>query len=251
MGAAVGLDLRFIGGDGVILADRDARPVSLSDVNCPFCEELDDFGKSQFLRLLPDWPYPTRTVQEWSDFILVPGVAPLTDLYFLLVPKTHALSILETDVGAVTEIVEQLSRVYARLGQRLMVFEHGDCGASSRTSCLEHGHLHLMPSTNGVLRAFARDYPARRVDSFEEAQLLHTGRGYLLAGERGPEADSLLFCEPEQASIVPQYFRRMLPRTLSSGAYCWRRNFNRHLVLQSFESIAEALMQAPIEGGVT
>jgi diadenosine tetraphosphate (Ap4A) HIT family hydrolase len=101
-------------------------------------------------------PENTREIQntlldQTDHFQWIPGLGSFVEGYSLIVSKNHVLNTGCFDINIINELeffINEIKEVLYRIyNQKSIVFEHGSMGNRDYAgSCIEHHHLHIMPS---------------------------------------------------------------------------------------------------------
>ncbi|RKN50434.1 hypothetical protein [Micromonospora endolithica] len=193
---------------------------------CDLCAAIDSTGcggtLSQHL-----FPGQQHVVARTATAAAVPTIGAFVPGYLLVVPTTHTTSIgrlAQNERRGVHELTELLADRLADLyGMPVLGFEYGLNVPGARR--IEHGHLHLLPTTAGApLRQFLRWHlPLIEVASMEHLPT-DSDRSYISVYE--PCRPLTIYPVANEASprirlreIVAQFDPRVSPR-----AWDWERN---------------------------
>lgn len=169
------------------------------DNDCTFCLK---FAQRKGLRWFD------AELTEKGDFVVVPGVGPLTEGYVMALPRQHYRSIAEVPLDQLrvldqlkNDIVERISSCYCPP----IVFEHGT-GKSRAGSCIEHAHLHLMAVKEDLLSALQARFKLRKLDGLMAlSDARRSSSSYLYFED---QSRSAYFAEVE--ALPSQYVRRIV-----------------------------------------
>jgi len=105
---------------------------------------------------------------QTTDYFLIPAPGSFTPGYLILAPTRHLLNFAQLDHFLLLEahrLISGVRQVARRRGlQTIVAFEHGGWGVHRQgAGCVEHAHLHLVPSPNplGLRQALKSHYPER------------------------------------------------------------------------------------------
>jgi diadenosine tetraphosphate (Ap4A) HIT family hydrolase len=179
-------------------------------VSCPFCEEIDDPERSEFRSLFPANVLETRTVAEDRDFRLIAGIGAIRPGYLLLLPKSHVRCFghltepqLRVAEGWRTRISHNLKLLF---GPSLM-FEHGSISAAKNAGgCIDHAHMHFVPTVADAIPRVATDLPGKEISRLTDLLRDRThDEPYVLVSQKGHTR--LFFPNGRMPS---QYMRRII-----------------------------------------
>jgi diadenosine tetraphosphate (Ap4A) HIT family hydrolase len=181
-------------------ADRRAESADRADNACLLCE---------ILQAPPgDRAWYDCTLADYDEFIVLPALGAQVEGYVLVVPRAHVYScgaLDELRLGVLSEIIE---RICARLSNHYgscIVFEHGSCGGVQRAgSCIDHAHLHIVPTAAPIDVLARRDRPFTRISGLT-ALKDHADRPYLAL-----QTQSGTFHVADGTGAPGQYFRRLV-----------------------------------------
>lgn len=196
---------------------------------CRFCSRAcEDMAA---LRAVPA-DAPSYLLASVDGFRILSDNAPLVPGHVLLVPDEHAMSFASlepTRLAAASLLVDRLRDAWTdRFMHPALVFEHGTGGQDDHPDCcLDHVHLHLLPSADRIDGWFSdRSVPLlTRVTSLADLSGL-AGREYLLvwgSEAGGPGADAPEAGWAWDADGLPsQICRRLLGENTGDGIWNWQ-----------------------------
>lgn len=171
---------------------------------CVFC---------RILRQAPDERADFDTVLLANDSASVlPGLGAQAEGYLMVVPHAHILSCgsLEPQAAAAFfRTVDNVTRIMRQQYGPCVVFEHGACGNDNRAgSCVDHAHIHILPTQAPVAQLAAEERPFVRVPDWTSLEDWKE-RPYLAIRD---QASSLWV--NDGAGAPGQFFRRIAGRAL-------------------------------------
>lgn len=204
----------------------------LTDVTCDFCQEQLGFS-SVYRRHISNSP-TSRTLWESDHWYLCPTIGPLAAGHVLLLTKKHRTSLLDSSEiewhdfrRSIAEIVAKLTRLYQ---QPVYAFEHGTNPASATGSCIEHAHLHLIPTRAPLLTAatvWRNDWTElHSLEEFRSSSRLH----YQMIWE--PQANNMIVRPP--GTSQSQALRKVVAEAMGIPlSWNWRLHPRKELFLQT------------------
>lgn len=133
------------------------------------CVERDDWQECQFCRLVRagrslyfEKIMGSREEVIFRDehFILIPDVAPCRPGHVLAVATQHVTSMAALWAsGEVERLIEKVSSALMGYAPAIAAFEHGVEDQGKAASCVEHAHLHLIPSSERFGESLGREIP--------------------------------------------------------------------------------------------
>jgi diadenosine tetraphosphate (Ap4A) HIT family hydrolase len=171
-------------------------------------------------------------IWEDEDLFLIPALGCITPGYTILAPKAHTISFSRT----APEVARKAMMIWQRIhtagssakSAEYLAFEHGSGDAETPSpSCIEHAHLHFMPSPD---HAEARAAAAGAFDEFRHTHFLS-----LLAMPKTLPylwlATSEGYFSYPSAGGTSQFFRRVLARQWGIP-HAW--NWREHILPENF-----------------
>jgi diadenosine tetraphosphate (Ap4A) HIT family hydrolase len=118
--------------------------------SCELCSEFQD-GKFPYDRSID-----SRILGSDKFSVTLPTLGCFVEGYVLVCPFDHFRSIAAVDAeeigGLLTRFKEVRELVEERFGETV-VFEHGMSETGSGGGCIDHAHLHILPSTPDIQRS--------------------------------------------------------------------------------------------------
>ena len=155
---------------------------------------------------------------------MVPG-------YLLVCPRRHVLSTASLtsderlDLWACVRTAAEA--IFPEFGPQT-VFEHGSCANSG--SCIEHAHLHVIPSTRAFELRLEQSLPWTRLKDLEDLEELAGHEYVLMQNRRGK------FVLPNPG-VPSQWIRRMLGNHLGSSDWDWALSLGEGNLLATLSSL--------------
>jgi SAM-dependent methyltransferase/diadenosine tetraphosphate (Ap4A) HIT family hydrolase len=185
-----------------------------NDTTCYFCPgRLFDVNRSLAV--------PAADSILWGDsaVFVTPDVAPVVDGHLLLITTGHTLCLGACDsrawqrMQAAQELVRRLfDEAY---GLPTVFLEHGPARPKEAGACVDHCHLHCLPTALPLRGALDRRLGVGQNVSLEELGRWHaSGRSYIYVDD-----ESGRFAYP--ASDLPSQYLRQLVRSFGDG-HGWR-----------------------------
>lgn len=85
-------------------------------------------------------------LQENETFIVLPTLGPLAKGQTMIASKKHELNLLSMDVNERSDFNSLILYAETILGNNILFAEHGSFGDQTGGSCIEHTHVHVIPS---------------------------------------------------------------------------------------------------------
>ncbi|GAA3742113.1 hypothetical protein GCM10022225_27130 [Plantactinospora mayteni] len=176
--------------------------------DCPFCVELSDVEASDFRRMFSRDELVSRTVAEDSEFALIIGIGAFRPGYLLLIPKVHASCFAQLPQSHSSHADGwrrlSLNMLNEHFGDAVL-FEHGGTSTNMAGGCIDHAHIHLVPSAVDVMSGMDDRMPYARVRDLAELPSIAAGRPYVLV-EQGKDMRAYF----PRDRLPSQYMRRLL-----------------------------------------
>jgi len=174
---------------------------------CPFCDLLAGEPWLPFRQFFTVAEAPSELMYETESFGVAADIGMIVEGYSLIISKEHIPSL------ACSNQLDELDHVKQKLRLALqatygdsILFEHGAANFYRNAGCcIDHAHLHVVPSRVDLLPYLRRDYPFRPIANVSELCPLARKRGYLFYEDR--EGCGFV----AEVGVAPsQYFRRVL-----------------------------------------
>lgn len=112
-----------------------------------FCQELSGADETSFTRTYNGEP-ASRIICRSDNLTLMADLSPLCIGHLLLVSNRHYYSFAEVcreHSDEVSEVTEQVSRLYAATFGEPLILEHGSSPDIAGSACISHAHWHILP----------------------------------------------------------------------------------------------------------
>lgn len=200
---------------------------------CPFCNELAD--PAIFAREQPGWPFASRIVHRNDRAFVLPGIGPQVYPYFLILTRRHTLAMASAtpaERAGVLTALDWLVSTGLYSSPELTVFEHGGCGGTDGSSCLDHAHVHVIDGQFNLLELFRAHVPTHPATLSVDDGLPQLAR-YVFIGRYDKHRISGYVSE----AVVPRQYCRRLLATIVGGAWNWRLRMHEEWVLRSVSEL--------------
>lgn len=185
-------------------------------MNCLFCEVARGSRSS-------DAP-EEHILAASENFIAKPGLGPLSEGYLLIIPREHSVSFSEMDIPSLKEaslLTQELaSRLQKMYDLPISYFEHGCFSGGGRGgSCIDHAHLHLLPTTVNLGKTLGERFQSKRIQGLTELS------GYCDRSKRpyiyyhAPTGLDTLYDVPN--TLESQFLRRLISQQLGLEGNRW------------------------------
>lgn len=180
---------------------------------CTICNQYVFHSQENYWAQLYGQKYGHKSdiIRETAHFLVIAGIGALTRGYVLLFPKQHISSIgalpeyLFSEVRNEQQIIrEALLSLYGSA----VFFEHGSSSSCTYGSCIEHAHLHALPSAVDF-KWFVTEFTETPIQDISELQE-YCDNGYLYY--ENAEGAKLVYTT--DIPIGSQYFRRIWAQTV-------------------------------------
>jgi diadenosine tetraphosphate (Ap4A) HIT family hydrolase len=208
--------------------------------NCPFCKLATERRSSAFEALFPEAKASYEIVDESDNFLVVLDAAPLAEGHCLIVSKEHFHGIYSVwdelgpeIVRLQTRIIEQVRAIW---GTGVMLCEHGCVTGQTKIRCIQHAHIHVIPSSGCLASALLKDgvrlERGRDYDGFPDQM---TKDEYFIL--RDVDGTSWAAFEGDFPS---QLIRRIFASENGLRAWSWRDYVDMPKLLKTRDTIAAA-----------
>ena len=165
---------------------------------------------------------------ESNNFFIVPSVGPMgIKGYVLLCSKQHYKGIGDIPKEHESELEEVLNKAKRILhdiyNSEIIVFEHGPKMSCHRGgSCLDHAHLHLVPTSADVMNFLSSIFKPEKIKNFDRLRQIYK-----------KQQSSYLFIQTQENKryvievdfpIPSQYLRQVIASEQNISDWDWRVN---------------------------
>lgn len=207
--------------------------------HCPFCSLSRRRASPAFETLFPNDGRAYEIIEESENFFVVLDAAPLTEGHSLIVSKQHLFSIYSDWHDKRREVLALRAKIERQLrsvwGAGVVLCEHGSMSGRKNVACIQHAHIHLIPSRTclaGALREEGLELEkGRDYDTFPRRMT----KQYLLL--RDMDGTSWAAFENEFPS---QLIRQVFAKQNSLHAWNWRDYVDMPTALGTRTTIASA-----------
>lgn len=183
--------------------------------NCELCNAAVDSNSAS-----PE--FYNKKIYESDNFIIIPAKGQLVEAQIMIVSRLHYRSLAAMPEECIAECRE-LIRKCLSISDDLLVYEHGSIDEEKGPSCVDHTHVHLMPSMSRFLRILDPILPqAETVVNLEELATLKTVEfPYILSANSSGEV--VLY---QAYNSHSQMMRKAIATALGLTEWDWRKASN-------------------------
>ena len=163
-----------------------------------------------------------RPILQSSNFVVIPTLGHFIPGWLLIVSRVHVPCVGALDLTVFDELCAVKTKcesLLAALYGQSISFEHGSCSYGPSATCVEHAHIHVVPTNEDLTEVLAQHFSGCRVHKFEELTVMFAQkRSYLMYEDA--HGVKTVFDTP----IVPSQYLRMLlaSRVGRLEKYDWR-----------------------------
>ena len=183
------------------------------DNSCAFCSK---FGPAR----APSRVWYDEVITQSGHFVVVPALGALVEGYVLVVSMLHDTCVAHLSDARLTELQSLLGEVRTIVSQQyggVIVFEHGPAlPLSSGGSCIDHAHLHVVPTEIRVDSLLAPQLRFVEMGDLSELRRFRrAGRPYVALQTQ----EGHLYCA-DATGVGSQFMRRLLAQQLGRPDEC-------------------------------
>lgn len=212
--------------------------MKLSD-NCSYCSEMHgDHVNSYFLSEISGAiGLKSRYLFKSDSFIVFPSVGALTPGHLLIAPKQHitAMALLEdAQVAELNSIITELKDIlYHIYNVNILAMEHGVLYESTSTgACVNHAHIHIMPSDVDLLSAIQTEKHEILISQIQ--RLVELNDDYLLITNECKQ-----YFYSKMGDCPAQYLRKVIFNSAGlEGSWNWRNDCRLPVMKKTIEDIS-------------
>jgi len=158
-----------------------------------------------------------------ENFVVVPTLGHFVPGWLLIVPRKHYVcfgAVPPKFIDEFLDVKRKVEYLLASLYSAPIKFEHGPCSRGLAGACIDHAHMHFVPTTIDLKPELDSEFHHRSIQALDElTSEYRSGRPYFFYETAG--GLSSLY----QISVIPSQFARMLlARKLGMlEKYDWRK----------------------------
>ena len=198
-----------------LASNQGPNSVSLEHRECRYCQ----FMNAELPVKHSAWDKP---VLESANFTVVPSLGHLVPGWLLVIPRFHYASLGALSPDLVREFLmlkaESESLLNSIYGP-VVKFEHGSCSHMKAGACIDHAHMHLVPTAEDFGSHLAHLFGGERLTDIGRISLKWASRPYLLY------ENAMGIATVYETPLLPSQFMRMLiaQRLGVLERYDWRK----------------------------
>lgn len=225
--------------------------------HCQLCEAIRSGTSPSFRRIMGD-SSTQEIVADWGDKLLLLDIAPVRPGHSIIVSRQHHTSFIEDwshgGSDLLSFVLEVESVVETVTGEALVVVEHGTGrDAETGAGCVEHAHLHMIPSQAPVVDSFLKlGIPLEPLDDVRWIGSVGNNEHYLYLRD----TDGRQYAAMARV-IASQLVRRVVAERHGAANWNWRdfvdlaQPLQTHRLIRESATVLEALYQHSASSGPT
>ena len=179
-------------------------------------------------RLGDEYQLKKNVLYESDNFFVVPTLGQMgIEGYVLLCCKEHHIgmgNIAEEHTSELESILERTKKIISETyGSEVLVFEHGPrLGCNNRGGCLDHGHLHIVPTSVDIIEFLQRMFKTEEIQDFSRLREIYEAQksSYMFVETQ----DNKRYVIEVEFPIPSQYLRQVLASKMGFAEWDWRVN---------------------------
>ncbi len=202
--------------------DADLFVSTMWGGHCSFCELLAGESQTPFRSMFSEDEAPSEILYETENLVVVADIGLMVEGFFLILHKRHIPSFAysyQHEMNELFDLKQKLKQAISREYGNVIAFEHGAASFSHNAGCcIEHAHLHLVPSAVDIMKYLQRDYSYNSISDIRLLSEVAKEHEYLLY-ENG--LGNMYIAKGH--TVPSQYFRRILGLSLGGKVpWNWR-----------------------------
>lgn len=214
---------------------------------CMFCSEKYAhlyrllFGKFSLNHL---------TICRTPNFVVLPDIAPLVEGHLLIVSLTHFLcfgNLLDKHFKEFTELKDYITQLLTKTYTRPIFFEHGPALPKRAGCCINHAHIHCVPSETDLSSSISNKLIKERISSILDLCGYSEREISYLFYETSPSRLYVYALDDELSILPSQYLRMVLAANLRLDKWDWRemisdknyKNENKRKILKAIAKLKQ------------
>lgn len=196
--------------------------------DCPFCNQPEEL-KINNIEI-------KRTIYKTKNFVVFPTLGQIVEGYLLIVPKQHYMSIAQIPnplYPELEQVQEKVKQILTKHYSSPLFFEHGPISKREKAGCcLDHAHLHCVPTSVSLLEEITKNFDYKEINSFSE---LPTDLPYLFLEENNKRYLFLI------DTILPHQYLRQILAVKTNNAEKW--DWRTHPELEKIQNTVKSLIK--------
>jgi diadenosine tetraphosphate (Ap4A) HIT family hydrolase len=178
--------------------------------DCTFCNQYVTRKKqNRWTTIGKQYGQLTDVLFESRSIIVVAGLGAISAGYVLILPKSHYYCVgqmRKIEIQNLTLIKDQIKSVVQKIFGSAIMVEHGMNGQNHAGGCIDHAHIHIVPSNQDFRPFFSEDLCEKKLSHLSDLQdLYRNGSPYLFYEDN----NGVLSAYPIEKKLPSQYFRRI------------------------------------------
>jgi diadenosine tetraphosphate (Ap4A) HIT family hydrolase len=179
-------------------------------------------------RLGDEYQLKKNVLYESGNFFVVPTIGQMgIDGYVLLCSKEHHIGMGDIPKEHTSELESVLGRIKKVIsetyGSEVLVFEHGPrLGCHKGGGCLDHGHLHIIPTSIDIMEFLQKMFKPEEIQDFSRLREIYEAQrsSYMFVETQ----DNKRYVIEVEFPIPSQYLRQVLASNMGIKEWDWRVN---------------------------
>lgn len=198
----------------------EKAPIHNEPENCIMCGILNNEDWVPFRTIFKRDEVESEFIYQDSRVTIIADIAPMVPGYALILTNNHvpSFAFMRPELlQKVEELKKQLRDYLKPVFGEVVFFEHGPTQPSSSAGCcIDHAHLHVVPTDVDLLPLISRDYDFSSLPNFGNINYNKWCTDYLYYENQTGD----MFLTSVIGSTPSQYFRRVLSQALG-GECAW------------------------------
>ncbi len=165
---------------------------------------------------------------ESENFFVVPTLGQMgIEGYVLLCSKKHYLgvgNIPKEQIAELEVVLEKIKKILSEVYKsEVLVFEHGPkLACNSGGGCLDHFHLHIVPTSIDVMKFLKEKFEVKEIKDFEKIRKIYSEQklSYMFVESQ----DKKRYIIEVNFPIPSQYLRQIIAAKMGTSEWDWKVN---------------------------
>lgn len=164
---------------------------------------------------------------ESKYFIIVPCIGPLIEGQVMILSKEHSTSLASMGSEGVDDFIEIFNMIRRIYGKEVLLSEHGSFHLLKAGGCIEHTHIHVIPSFGNLYNSFDKNLAIyKSIGSYENLTLLNDVDFPYIMNINGSSEVRVY----EAYNIQSQLIRQVICGEMKRPIWNWRLDRNEDII---------------------
>jgi len=210
--------------------------------DCKFCDIIEEKADNAkiFRNLFEKDEIQSEIIYKTSNFAIIVDVGPLAEGHVMIITQRHYFSFADLNKKHWDEFYILKNKLRSALSyfySSPIFFEHGSGLKNRGACCIDHAHLHALPTRIKLLADISKDFRMHQINGLPELCSRFAGKPYMYY----EDTDGRQYAS--EIKLCPsQYFRKLIASKLNqANEWDWKKHVRMADELRTKEKIYATL----------